>query len=452
MNCLLSSRAAGNSNAQSMRPAYSCSTEKSLVFDRSRWIEKQPLPNSIQRHVNFTTSVSTNLNLIFIGDSIMSQFAQVFDSAAIREGESRRTLHYALGRDANLVHDCQTMVRTRGGGVSAHWRTTRFLLEESRVPFAHCKHNWKAWSEVQALTFLNQKVDGGFHSPHMQATRCQYGVCRHDGDPSRTGRVNEFDAAIYRAPLGWIALNDVTEEDIVKTLRTSHRLLGARTFIVTTQPLSNNVQGMEEWPLLIKFNRMLRRVASEFTRNSTEIDYVLVMELGNLTSQLMMHNAKHIGFDVTLPMTFATEDRECDSQEEVLLERVQYGTWPPSFAQVCSNQTLMDDGNCPRNRLSPGTSQLSRQLTSDETICQLTLPEWISEDGMHWCMETVGARYTASVACLLGCVYNGDTRPNHDEAKECERRCNEQFMSLEHDMSEDSPPKDVSLWSSSPGH
>jgi len=240
------------------------------------------------------------------------------------------------------------------------------------------------------------------------------------------GRVNEFDAVIYRAPLGWIALNDVTEEDIVETLRTSHRLLGARTFIVTTQPLSNNVKGMEDWPLLVQYNRMLRRVATDFTRNSTEIDYVLVMEFGNLTSQLMMHNAKHIGFNVTLPMTFSTEDLEFDSQVEALMERVPYGTWPPSFAQVCANRTLMDDGNCPRNRLSP--------------------------DGMHWCMESVGARYTASVACLLGCIYNGDARPGHDEAKDCEQKCNEQFMSLQHEMSENRLPKNLLLWSSSSRH
>lgn len=425
--------------------------EKNSLFDRSRWIEKQPLPNTIFREVNFTTSVSTDLNLIFIGDSVMSQFAQAFDAAAIREGESRRTIHYAMGRDANLVHDCQTMVRTRGGGVAAHWRATSFLREESMVAFSHCKHNWRAWSEQQALTFLDQKIDRSFDSPHMAATHCQHGSCQAPGDPSRMGRVNEFDAVIYRAPLGWIALNDVTEEDIVETLRTSHRLLGARTFIVTTQPLSNNVKGMEDWPLLVQYNRMLRRVATDFTRNSTEIDYVLVMEFGNLTSQLMMHNAKHIGFNVTLPMTFSTEDLEFDSQVEALMERVPYGTWPPSFAQVCANRTLMDDGNCPRNRLSPGTFQWVRNKQY-ETTRQLTVPDRICKDGMHWCMESVGARYTASVACLLGCIYNGDARPGHDEAKDCEQKCNEQFMSLQHEMSENRLPKNLLLWSSSSRH
>ena len=63
-------------------------------------------------------------------------------------------------------------------------------------------------------------------------------------------------------------------------------------------------------------------------------------------------------------------------------------------------------------------------------------------------METVGARYTAGVACLLGCIYNGDKRPSPDEAKDCERKCNEQFMSL------GSPvlPKDALLYSSSFRH
>ena len=360
------------------------------------------MPDSIQREVNFTASVSTDLNLIFVGDSIMSQFAQAFDAAAIRDGEFRRTINYAMGRDANLVHDCQTMIRTRGGGVAAHWRATSFLREESMVAYSDCKHDWRAWSEEQAVTFLDQKVDTSFDSPHMKLTHCKFGSCQAPGDPSRTGRVNQFDAVIYRAPLGWIALNTVTEEDIVMSLRASHRLLGARTFIVTTQPLSNNVKGIEDWPLLVQFNRMLRKVATEFTRNSTEIDYIMVMEFGNLTSQLMMHNAKHIGFNVTLPMTFTTEDLEFDSQVEVLLERVEYGTWPPSFAQVCANRTLMDDGNCPRNRLSPGRSPMIRRLTTTRKLT-CALPDMLRWDALVYgnCRCSIHSRRRVSTRMHL---------------------------------------------------
>lgn len=58
----------------------------------------------------------------------------------------------------------------------------------------------------------------------------------------------------------------------------------------------------------------------------------------------------------------------------------------------------------------------------------------ISPDGIHWCVETLGPRYTASIACLLGCVYNEkplDATPEGSaRLRKCEQECNEQFMSL----------------------
>lgn len=76
---------------------------------------------------------------------------------------------------------------------------------------------------------------------------------------------------------------------------------------------------------------------------------------------------------------------------------------------VCSNRPEGNlDSNCKRNLISP--------------------------DGIHWCVETIGPRFTASIACLLGCVYN--ERPPDTSAKgieslrECERECNNKFMSL----------------------
>lgn len=58
---------------------------------------------------------------------------------------------------------------------------------------------------------------------------------------------------------------------------------------------------------------------------------------------------------------------------------------------------------------------------------------------MHWCVETIGGRYSASIACLLGCVYNGsgemgggeeEFNTTKENVRQCERECNEQFMSL----------------------
>jgi hypothetical protein len=54
---------------------------------------------------------------------------------------------------------------------------------------------------------------------------------------------------------------------------------------------------------------------------------------------------------------------------------------------------------------------------------------------MHPCMETVGARLSAGVACLLACVYNHndtllDTNPDASFVRQCEEDCNNRFMTL----------------------
>ena len=49
---------------------------------------------------------------------------------------------------------------------------------------------------------------------------------------------------------------------------------------------------------------------------------------------------------------------------------------------------------------------------------------------MHWCVETIGGRYSASIACLLGCVYNGGDEKGIHDIRKCEQACNDQFMSL----------------------
>ena len=100
------------------------------------------------------------------------------------------------------------------------------------------------------------------------------------------------------------------------------------------------------------------------------------------------------------------------STNDFFFERLKGGTtsWPQSIPMVCANRPRDDlDSECRRNKISP--------------------------DGIHWCVETVGPRFTASVACLLGCAHNG--RPpgtsgggDGEGLRECERECNERFMSL----------------------
>ena len=59
------------------------------------------------------------------------------------------------------------------------------------------------------------------------------------------------------------------------------------------------------------------------------------------------------------------------------------------------------------------------------------LRNYISFDDMHWCVETIGARWSAGLACLLGCALNECNDSKSSESISiCEKECNEQFMAL----------------------
>lgn len=91
-----------------------------------------------------------------------------------------------------------------------------------------------------------------------------------------------------------------------------------------------------------------------------------------------------------------------------------------------------------------------RMVCSDTTSLGSTRAKcnrnYLFSDGMHTCPETLASRFSAGLACLIGCVYNTATTENknttieqqnqeqhlrlEDGIRECERECNRQFLSV----------------------
>ena len=85
------------------------------------------LPQSLVRDdegnrvLDFTTTISTDLKILIIGDSVGVQLAQAFDEMVGGKELESRTVAWEAWRG----HDGGTVVApTRGGGVSALWRMT----------------------------------------------------------------------------------------------------------------------------------------------------------------------------------------------------------------------------------------------------------------------------------------------------------------------------------------
>lgn len=369
-----------------------------------RCADRPPLPPSLadMSVLNFTASVRTDLRIAFMGDSIGAQFAQAFDAAALG-GNGGRDRRWAQGYRYNpaldWVSECLSVAAPlEGGGVSALWRMTGLMSADNRKSGRYLcdrdHHNDKGWGEDQALTLIDHRVN-------------------YNGTDQ--GSVGAYDAFVMRVPHGWMSLEQITREGIVEQIELANRYLGFSTVIISTLPLCNNAVTPSDWAKLGQINGIIRDIAHNWQPPHPEergVRTVLVQEFGNFTSQVIWSNARDIGYDIPAPDP-SRPGWENEGADFLFDRLAIQGKWPPSKPQVCANrrQWYTDNKGGGKNEQ-----------------CDLNR---ISVDGSHWCVSSIGPRHSASVACLLGCVYNGRTDGGEMEGvRECERSCNDQFMSI----------------------
>ena len=160
------------------------------------------------RVLDFTVSISTDLKLLLIGDSVMVQLAQAFDEIMGGRGDppneeerklkTRNSMNTKKNNDdryddddgigvhhprkivweAWRGHDGGTIVApTRGGGVSATWRMTA-LLSRSRKGKPPANSDGGGWSDTEINTlsgFSYQLQQHGNHGNSSSATNTTLG-------------------------------------------------------------------------------------------------------------------------------------------------------------------------------------------------------------------------------------------------------------------------------------
>lgn len=366
------------------------------------------LPPSIARKnvFGFKVSISTDLKLVFIGDSVAGQLSQAFDTSVLDLDYDYLThsvkshFHYKTKDEHICVAESAPI---RGGGVSAFMRHNFMISSESFRSHGKCEHGAQFWGLDTVYSLLDHD-----YSNHQHNT--------DNIQSSRTKRVGEFDAAILKLSFGWIKdINSITKEKVIEEIKLVGKYFGVETIIISTIAFNNNVLTLDTWHAVHRVNALLREIASTWmppALNSEGIHWVLVQEFAEFTNQLIWTNAKHLGYN--LPNDFSTHDWAIQN-DAFLLDRLQnYTFWAPNISMVCGERSK-DNTTCVRNKISP--------------------------DGGHWCTATIGPRYSASIACLLGCVYNVDgfdlvtgisaTGSATDRSVHaCEQECNRQFMSL----------------------
>jgi len=395
--------------------------------------------------LNVTTYLQTNLKIITVGDSVGMQFHHVLEEALEPpplESKKNNQTYHTLYHDAWGRHEMVTVsAPVRGGGAIASLRMNGYLMPEGKrrpVPNSppHKWRFWGGWNPVHVQEILNHN----YSVPSMASDNIGNGTeTTHTNQTvSETKRIDAFDVMIYRIPHGWIPIEKVKRDWILKSVLFARELFGVRTIIlpslffnVSYSPLpnhrdicgffaalpintanishnfrscwfiliraQNNINTTEQLDELRNKRRMMRELVEESWTNSS-MPNLLQLDIGDWTDQLTELNAKLIGINI--------------------LERLKLKSkYPPSVAMVCAK---MPDStkNCPRNM--------------------------ISKDGMHWCMESLGGRYVGGISCLLQCALMMDDFNQTTTAEEttisdsnqksligkCQQRCNDQFMSL----------------------
>lgn len=372
------------------------------------------------RVLDFTTTITTNLKILNVGDSISIQMAQALDEMmGAPELNSRQLLWESWpGGDGGTL-----VAPTRGGGINGAWRLTGLLSQERQG-----LHQMSATRDRHAQGLGGGAGGWNYHRVYPFLRH----VYQYNGENIKVERI---DAVIFRVQHGWMDISEITRERIIEAAEMAKKVLDVSTIIFITVPFTNNVNTIEIMEGVRKINDMIWDVARTWhTTRKTQEHHdttILVMDYATFSQHLIWTNARYMGYNVTAPLL---HHGDYDKQQEIfategptfLLERLNTKVWPPSIPQVCSKQpTKASEGMyCDRN--------------------------YLFADGIHFCTETLSARIGASVACLLGCVFNrrdddvaaqGGVVETNDDGKEapenrevqirdCERQCNEQFMSV----------------------
>lgn len=266
------------------------------------------------------------------------------------------------------------------------------------------------WTEKQALVLVNEQYRG-VASSTLPGSHSQT-------EQSSLYTVNAYDAFVLRVPFGWITLEQITEERIVEAINLASSLLGAQTVVISTLPLNNNAITAEHWEKVAEVNQMMRDLARSWVPSGPgDVRFVLIQEFGNFTNQVLRKNSEHIRLTNTSTPDFSELGWEVSGKDFLLKRLSAEAYWAPSIAMVCAEPTFP-------------TVNAKNQKVED------CVRSKISRDGAHWCVETIGSRYSASIACLLGCVYNGrepsiGRKEDIEMMRQCERLCNNQFQSID---------------------
>ena len=194
---------------------------------------------------------------------------------------------------------------------------------------------------------------------------------------------------------------------------------GATTVVLQTIQIMNNVKVLDQ---LFKVNDLIWKYARDFQAKQTETGSprgrakrkVLVMDTYAYTFSMYLQNSMAIGL---IPSDIG------NSLQQQLIDSTEYETY---LNLTMSLSDIFNSTATTYVRDNLVYKQGQRYADSNFRKKSLT-----TLDGMHWCTQATGGRLNAALACLLRCSFETDYDDSAaDQMKDCEWRCNKQYMSL----------------------
>jgi hypothetical protein len=349
---------------------------------------RMPLPSEMQQPgmFDFFPRISTNLKIIFLGDSVSMQLSQTFDEAVISSKHPDvRDVLYTFERDNK--ESLTVAAPIRGGGVSVGFRFYNLFygVTERR---RHGRH----------LAPTRSWVPYGYDRARIYELLNRTYVPLDTTNSNASVPVGKFDVIVRRLPHGWLPLEKLTFENLQNDVEVTSNLFGAKTLIFLTLPFINNVGTIAQYRGMLERRHFLRTISREWRplSNDTGIQNVLVLEFGTLMDELQEWNARCIGFNTSNGF------EDWMFSHRLAKNPKSKAPWYDNIPHKCAE--LVPDG---------------------ASECRLNS---ITYDGMHPCMSTVGGRLVAGLACLIACAHNQEL--GREELRTCEAECNDRFMSL----------------------
>ena len=193
-------------------------------------------------------------------------------------------------------------------------------------------------------------------------------------------------------------LLQVSSEDLQDILNQATYYLNATVVIFVTAHVNNNVKTVEDWDNLRRINTVFQEFAKDYnsrneTRTPDEVRHILIADVERYVEELLRYNAMKLGY-------ISTDDARINSDKRIIPEKLDPHEW--KIAMCCAGQGKPGIRFCVRNNLS--------------------------NDGIHFCMNRIGFRVEAALACLIDCAYNDNSTNKNMQL--CEQACNDQFLSL----------------------